>query len=117
MAEVVIGDVQRLAAHLVWRDFLERPRRLVDTQDEPSFLAALRDEARNIRKAGRQPILIVRGWAEPLWIRDWFSWSGRRPPGVKISKEDKLGADHYIGTIDGIDVYNGYALPQENQCF
>jgi hypothetical protein len=117
MWDAEIREVQRFAAQLVLRDFLRRPRRVIDTQDEASFLAALRYEARKIRGAGRQPVLLVRDWYDPPWIQEWFSWSEGRPPGIEIKMKDDVRADHYIGTIDGVDVYNGCELPQENQSF
>ncbi len=111
--EVVTETVQRFAARFVWGGLSQRPRRIIDVQDEASYLAALTEGARPMLQAGLQPVLLVREWSDPPWIREWFSWSGERPAGLQVKRKSEVHTNLYIGTVNDVDVYR--VRPDEGQ--
>lgn len=113
LKEMMSRCVQEFAAKHVWYEFAKRPRRFIETQDETSYLAALTEEASGLLRAGQQPILLVRGRSDPLWIREWFAWRGHRPEGLQVRRKDGIRKGRYIGTVNDIDVYR--ADLKENQ--
>lgn len=111
--EFVTTTVRSFAARFVWVGLSQRPRRIVDVQDEASYLAALTDEARPMLQAGLQPVLLVREWSDPPWIREWFGWSGERPADLQVRRKSAVHTNLYIGTVNDIDVYR--VKPDEGQ--
>jgi hypothetical protein len=103
--EVVATSVQNFAAGFVWNGLSQRPRRTIDVDDEASYLATATEEARPMLRRGLQPVLLVRGWSDPPWIREWFSWSGQRPSGLQVRRKPGIQTGLYIGTVNDIDVY------------
>lgn len=111
--EVVTRTVQRFAVRFVWIALSQRPRREVDVKDEASYLVALTEEARPMLQGGLQPVLLVRDWDDPPWVRNWFSWSGDRPSGLQVRRKAEINTGLYVGTVNDIDVYR--VKPDEGQ--
>ena len=111
MWEVVAKFVQDSAIDSVWLDFARCPRRPVEVADEAAFLAALTREANQMLEAGIQPTLLVPGWRDPEWIRDWFGWAGKRPEGLTVHRKTEIQAAQYIGTVNEVDVYRARLEP------
>ena len=105
--EVVTRTVQNFATQYVWIGLSQRPHRTVDVQDEESYLAMLTKEAQPMLEGGLEPVLLVREWNDPPWIREWFSWSGEKPEGLQVKRRSENQANGYIGTANDIDVYRG----------
>ena len=112
--EVVTTSVQNFAARHVWSHFSQRARRVIEVHDEVSYLAALMDEAQRILQAGQQPVLLVRSWSDPAWIREWFGWSGERPEGLRVTRKDDVQTGRYVGTVNDIDVYRVECQPNQS---
>ena len=103
--EVVTKKVQEFTTRYVWMGLSKRPRRIVYVLDEESYLAALTKESRPMLQGGLQPVLLLRDWSDPPWIRQWFSRSGEKPEGLQVRRKSEIQTNQYIGTVNDIDVY------------
>ena len=56
-------------------------------------------------QCGLHPVLLLRDWSDPPWIRQWFSRSGEKPEGLQVRRKSENQTNQYIGTVNDIDVY------------
>jgi hypothetical protein len=103
--DAVLRFVRSSAAGFVWRDFVQRPRRVIDIQDEAAYRAVLFAEAKGMVDAGQQPVLLVHRGHEPPWIKKWFGWGEKPPEGINVVRKKGMGTNLYAGTVNNIDVY------------
>lgn len=103
--EVVAHYIQNYAAHVIWSEFAERPRRKIEVQGETTYIEAIEREAARLIQEGQQPVLLVQGWSKPSWISKWFGWRAELPEGLVARRKDDIQSGHYVGTVNEIDVY------------
>ncbi|MDX2145212.1 MAG: hypothetical protein SFV19_17790 [Rhodospirillaceae bacterium] len=103
--EHLVQLVQNHMSDLTWRDFSKLQRTKVDTPNSAAFQTALLSASVGIHAAGRQPILLVRSWDDPPWIREWTSSMSTRPPGLTFERKADIKTGSYVGTLSGIDIY------------
>lgn len=107
--QTVIMQARTSAVQSVWTAVRERPQIEVTTPDIVAFLTEVVERSKPWLKAGRQPVLLVRGPSDPLWMSDLQS--GPPMPGVTLSRKDDNRSAVYMFTVNGVDVYFG-GLPQ-----
>ena len=93
------------AVRLVWAGLEERPRRVIEVNDAATYLRAVEENSAPWIMAGRQPILLVPSSSEPAWLGQWLSGE-LATPGVQVSRKDDVKFNQYLGTINGVDVYD-----------
>lgn len=106
----VLGAVAVAATGDVWAELSARSGPPVVTTDAATFYAALREASASLLAAGRQPIVVIPAPDNPVWVRDWFTVAA--PEGAQLAARDDAWPG-YLGTIDGIDVYVGPWLPND----
>ncbi len=101
----VAGRAHRRAVQLIWSDLALLTRNEFSAPDPEKYLQVMQEQAALITAAGRTPILIMRELNDPPWTGDWFGPGAEPPDGVQVTHRDDVGSEYYMGTVNGIDVF------------
>lgn len=98
--------VSQQAGRRVWRLFADQPRELVSVAapiEDPAFWHEVLVFASGV---GAEPMLLVSQLAEGRALRRFVHRVDAAPGGLMVTRRSEMG-DHYIATIEGVDVFAG----------
>ncbi|MSO71797.1 MAG: hypothetical protein EXQ88_07310 [Alphaproteobacteria bacterium] len=107
--QMVVLRARAFADRQIWSALGELPKIEVTTPDVVAFLTEIIERSKPWVKAGRKPILFVRGAGDPPWIGELLG--GAPMPGLNLSRNEENRSSVYLFTVNGVDIYRG-ALPE-----